>query len=113
MHDADDLRSYEAAVLARKAPMHLSMNSGLKGRRERSATGAQNPGLNLTSLPVHPPHIQMNGHIERSGSFSSSDRPSFKRLPSQILEPGGNKKLRGGSEPEPGWTSDWGIKAED
>ncbi|KAF9013572.1 hypothetical protein BDZ89DRAFT_1077084 [Hymenopellis radicata] len=76
MHDADDLRSYEAAVLARKAPIHLSMNSGLKGRRERSATGAQNP-----------------------------DRPSFKRLPSQ--------KLRGGSEPEPGWTSDWGIKAED
>ena len=115
MHDADDLRSYEAAVFARKAPMQLSLNSGLKGRRERSATGSQHSNLILSPPPPPPPNN--HNHSERAGSFSGVERPTFKRLPSQVLEPlGGNKKQRGGSEPEPNWAShDWnmGVKDED
>lgn len=105
MHDADDLRSYEAAVLARKAPMQLSLNSGLKGRRERSGTNAgANSNMSLT-LP--------NPHNERMGSYATSDRPSFKRLPSQVLEPGGSKKQRGGSDESSWGGSDWSGKVED
>ncbi|KIY63662.1 hypothetical protein CYLTODRAFT_493736 [Cylindrobasidium torrendii FP15055 ss-10] len=108
MHDADDLRSYEAAVLARTkaAPIQLSLNSGLKGRRERAG------GSHPTIQRAPPPSLaaaagQFN---DRAASFSGFERPSFKRLASQVLEPGGTKKQRGGSSSEE--SSAWGDSPE-
>jgi hypothetical protein len=141
--NADDLRSYEAAVLARKAP---KLNLVLKrGRESASASSASPPGLPSREVPISV--VNGNYSLSRPSSSSStsslafafggdhggssatypqmrdglaavpdnsfvdspsgessvseegsSDRPSFKRLPSQTLGPAYSKRALLSSE---------------
>ena len=128
--NSDDLRSYEAAVLARKAP---TLNFPNKSRGSTSSASPPNPpnrgittgngsnyalsrpsssssgssslafALDQSGSPASFPRVKVNiappqpgaAFSSRESSVSeelSSDRPSFKRLPSQTLEPGNNKR---------------------
>ncbi|KAF7320612.1 Zinc finger/binuclear cluster transcriptional regulator [Mycena chlorophos] len=93
LHDADDLRSYEAAVLARKAP-ELVLRRPTKKDKDRVSAS---------------PSIGAQSHSSLAGAFGAPEgeeeqaddelgggeaRPSFKRLPSQALEPVYNKRRR-------------------
>lgn len=103
----DDLRSYEQAVLARKAPVNLNLVPK-KGRRSNTSsvspgnspaisqqnpqtTQGRQPGTFLEPGPNNIPganplgmsRLQTSGI---SGDQTSDNRPSFKRLPSQTLE---------------------------
>ncbi|KAF9065459.1 hypothetical protein BDP27DRAFT_1331908, partial [Rhodocollybia butyracea] len=118
MHgNAEDLRSYEAAVLARKAPVNLSM-SGLGGKMRRKAGGSGGGARNGNDFS----NIIGRGQSHASPSFSGSspsstsassvspspsipqsipqsivddiaNRPSFKRGASQVLEKSGSGKF--------------------
>ena len=131
--NSDDLRSYEAAVLARKAPM---LNFPNKSRGSTSSASPPNPpsrgitvggacangdnyalsrpsssssgssslafALDQSGSPASFPRVKASMVPPPGASFSSressvseelsSDRPSFKRLPSQTLEPANNKR---------------------
>lgn len=129
--NSDDLRSYEAAVLARKAPI---LNFPKKSRGSTSSASPPNPpsrgidaagavnggnyalsrpsssssgssslafALDQGGLPgsfprvqvnMAPPHGAFSSQESSSSEELSSDRPSFKRLPSQTLEPANNKR---------------------
>ena len=61
LHDAEDLKSYEQAVLARKAPMNLNLNPKRKGSMASAQAGpssSSNPaaaGKSKSMSPVVPP----------------------------------------------------------
>lgn len=141
----DDLRSYEAAVLARKAP---TLNFPKKSRGSASSASPPNPpnrgitipgaagvnggnyalsrpsssnsggssslafALDQGGSPVNMPRAKVSMAPPPGAAFSSressvseepaSDRPSFKRLPSQTLEPANSKRafLSTGAEDE-------------
>lgn len=123
--NADDLRSYEAAVLARKAPtLNLIPRKGVRG----NASSASPPSFPLSMPGGNSPHkgnytlsrpsssassttsslayaldrparasfaVPQNPHShsrDSSDGEPSSDRPSFKRLPSQTLGPPNAKR---------------------
>ncbi|KAJ7724815.1 hypothetical protein DFH07DRAFT_1003554 [Mycena maculata] len=120
MHNADDLRSYEAAVLARKAP-ELTLRK--PGRRPTTSAGAAAPlpppfefgregasqsslagafGFSAQGFAAAPPSVpgtpssvsasaSEDGDEEHAGAAA---RPSFKRLPSQTLGPPQAKRRR-------------------
>ncbi|KAJ4478428.1 hypothetical protein J3R30DRAFT_3404473 [Lentinula aciculospora] len=118
--NAEDLRSYEAAVLARKAPVNLSME-GLGGKMRRKATNDNNarmisasanvsPNLSFAtqsqgsgsspssassadSSPAIPQSLPHESALHIEGGESAARRPSFKRGASQVLEKGGSGKL--------------------
>ncbi|KAF7966106.1 hypothetical protein HWV62_40000 [Athelia sp. TMB] len=119
---ADDLRSYEAAVLARKAPT-LSLVPRRRGGGSASSAspppnahngnGNQNGNGNAPSGAAHrgnytlarPSSSSSAGvgesslaHALAGGAEPGSDRPSFKRLPSTTLGPAIAKRsaLEGG-----------------
>ncbi|PFH47996.1 hypothetical protein AMATHDRAFT_42559 [Amanita thiersii Skay4041] len=73
LHDQEDLRSYEAAVLARKAPTTLSL-----GPRARKKVGSQSSSPQAPSLQVEPSNVRF--------SYSpGSSRPSSATGPSSSL----------------------------
>ncbi|THU91378.1 hypothetical protein K435DRAFT_234557 [Dendrothele bispora CBS 962.96] len=97
LHNTEDLRSYEAAVLARKAPTHLNLVPRTK--KAKAATSVGSPSENSSMSP--PPQSNNTAMNTTASSFSressssldghNSDdghmrRPSFKRLASQTLE---------------------------
>ncbi|KAJ4482920.1 hypothetical protein C8J55DRAFT_605320 [Lentinula edodes] len=109
MHgNAEDLRSYEAAVLARKAPVNLSME-GLGGKMRRKAGGVIAKDNNSRMTPASasaspnlpsashsqaiPQSLSHESALHVEGGESASRRPSFKRGASQVLEKGGSGKL--------------------
>ncbi|KAJ3794481.1 hypothetical protein GGU11DRAFT_811209 [Lentinula aff. detonsa] len=121
MHgNAEDLRSYEAAVMARKAPVNLSME-GLGGKMRRKAANDSNTrmttasasaspnlssatqsqgsgsspssGSSADSSPAIPQSLPPESVLRVEGGDSASRRPSFKRGASQVLEKGGSGKL--------------------
>jgi len=131
--NADDLRSYEAAVLARKTPTLNLVHRKKRGSMSGSSTGPPNPSSR--AIPEPPAaSLKSNSALGRPSSSSStsslayaldlpsmprssvafgsetasfasppsrdssvseealSDRPSFKRLPSQTLGPARAKR---------------------
>lgn len=104
-HNIEDLKSYEQAVMARQAPTTLN----LAPRKTRPVTATASPVISQTrglepgrspSLPhsladtprrgllsMQPP----DGPLVHDDSAVQS-RPSFKRLPSQTLEPANSKR---------------------
>ncbi|KAK0199441.1 putative zinc finger/binuclear cluster transcriptional regulator [Desarmillaria ectypa] len=85
---------FEDAVMARKTLGNLSMGGiqGIKGRRMTHL----NPPSSIPQ-PRQPPinHNPAYG-FSLAGAMGEGERPSFKRLPSQVLEPlGGSKRVRG------------------
>jgi hypothetical protein len=108
---SDDLKSYEQAVLARKTPtLNLvpRKRPGTSGGDLPSGGRFSNPST-TTSSPVAPlqplaggcRNASSNGSATHSRPSSvdsnesdsgTASRPSFKRLPSTILEPANNKR---------------------
>ncbi|KAK0218580.1 putative zinc finger/binuclear cluster transcriptional regulator [Armillaria nabsnona] len=90
---------FEDAVMARKTLGNLSMG-GVQGIKGRRMTHISPPSLS-TSIPPPPPHRQPVNHsfaygFSLAGAMGEGERPNFKRLPSQVLEPlGGSKRVRG------------------
>ncbi|CAK5269056.1 unnamed protein product [Mycena citricolor] len=103
MHNAEDLRSYEAAVLARKAPELTLRKPARRGTTSgqppdhpvdvgttSSLAGAlvptgSAPGSPYPGTPNSTTSDDGDGD-DGSSSGGGSARPSFKRLPSQTLE---------------------------
>nr|BAO04163.1 transcription factor Gf.BMR1 [Grifola frondosa] len=126
LHDAEDLKSYEQAVLARKAPMTLHLQPKRKTALDTP------PGKSKSMSPVVP-HSEpapaqgvgtgsgsrpSSGHAQSSSlahAFGGADgaeagcRPSFKRIASQTLGPENAKRALLGPA---GW-EDEGREDED
>ncbi|KAF7296243.1 Zinc finger/binuclear cluster transcriptional regulator [Mycena chlorophos] len=83
-HGTDDLRRYEAAVLARKAP-ELVLRKPAKKEKERGPTASSSSLAGVFGHGHEDPVGHVHGHVQR---------PSTKRLPSQALEPVGAKRRR-------------------
>ncbi|KAJ3765395.1 hypothetical protein FB446DRAFT_467472 [Lentinula raphanica] len=69
--NAEDLRSYEAAVLARKAPLNLSME-GLGGKMRRKAANDNNNARMTSSSSSASPNLPSAAQSQGSGSSPSS-----------------------------------------
>lgn len=114
----DDLRSYEQAVLARRAPLTLHLAPRRRGNTTSTGPAATHPPSLATSAtaPVKGNRASPAGSgsgSDRSMSASSSrgspissggsqetedaSRPTFKRLPSQTLCPEYTKRPTSGS----------------
>ncbi|KAL0566232.1 hypothetical protein V5O48_015785 [Marasmius crinis-equi] len=104
----EDLRSYEAAVLARKAPTNLSLGPGRMRGRRKATNSPPMANANVATNGQHVSFVTPAG-ISRESSGSSGGtgvaaasvstspakrRPSFKRLASQTLESGVEKRWR-------------------
>ncbi|KAJ3866772.1 hypothetical protein EV359DRAFT_62065 [Lentinula novae-zelandiae] len=89
MHgNAEDLRSYEAAVLARKAPVNLSME-GLGGKMRRKAGGVIAKDNNTRMIPASAsasPNLPSASHSQGSSSSpsSSSSADSSPAIPQSL-----------------------------
>ncbi|GAW06806.1 c6 transcription factor [Lentinula edodes] len=89
MHgNAEDLRSYEAAVLARKAPVNLSME-GLGGKMRRKAGGVIAKDNNSRMTPASAsasPNLPSASHSQGSSSSpsSSSSADSSPAIPQAL-----------------------------
>ncbi|KAI0258104.1 hypothetical protein BC834DRAFT_137070 [Gloeopeniophorella convolvens] len=79
----DDLRSYEQAVLARRAPLTLHLAPRRRGNTTSTAPVPSDKGVGSGSSG------SPAGSDERASPAADSDgaRPNFKRLPSQTLGP--------------------------
>jgi len=102
----DDLKSYEQAVLARKAPtlnLKPRKRPGTTGGLDRSNGGRFSNPSTTTSSPIVPQQSltgpPRDGSDSRPSSADSIDsdggasaRPSFKRLPSTTLGPANTKR---------------------
>ncbi|TRM59630.1 hypothetical protein BD626DRAFT_507831 [Schizophyllum amplum] len=102
---AEDLRSYEAAVLARKAPVNLNLVPRMRrgtnsGKDKPSPNDMQGTGSPANQSPYssaspspHPGYVSFAPPQSGAQSFSSQGggdsmlRPSFKRLASSTLGP--------------------------
>ncbi|KAK7043982.1 hypothetical protein VNI00_008150 [Paramarasmius palmivorus] len=100
--NADDLRSYEAAVLARKAPTNLNLVPRNRRKPTLPSSSDGQGGQKVTFAPGSDAGVNgVNGTGAANGGGGSSPgkrRPSFKRLASQTLEPENSKRWRDGSE---------------
>ncbi|KAL0057015.1 hypothetical protein AAF712_016366 [Marasmius tenuissimus] len=95
MTGSDDLRSYEAAVLARKAPTNLNLVPKMR-RGNKSQSGKPVVGMptNGTHVSFAPGTVDSATLTAVGATSPSKRRPSFKRLPSQTLESGVEKRQR-------------------
>uniref|UniRef100_A0A0W0F7Z2 Uncharacterized protein n=1 Tax=Moniliophthora roreri TaxID=221103 RepID=A0A0W0F7Z2_MONRR len=91
--NADDLKSYEAAVLARKAPTNLNLVPRV--RKKAAAPQQQQQGQQGQGQQVQVSFAPDTREGGGGGSTSPSKRrPSFKRLASQTLESDNHKRYR-------------------
>jgi hypothetical protein len=136
----DDLRSYEQAVLARRAPLTLHLAPRRRGNTTSTgpaathlpppATSATAPSKGNRASPAGSgsgSDRSMSGCSSRGSPISSggsqgaedASRPTFKRLPSQTLGPEYTKRpatgsiLSGAHEGFPGVIGEQGLKMQE
>ncbi|KAK0470433.1 putative zinc finger/binuclear cluster transcriptional regulator [Desarmillaria tabescens] len=95
---------FEDAVMARKTLGNLSMG-GIQGIKGRRMTHLNPPSTSSNPQPRQPPINNGPSYgFSLAGAMGEGERPNFKRLPSQVLEPfGGSKRVRGdggGDDPD-------------
>ncbi|KIL56351.1 hypothetical protein M378DRAFT_17163 [Amanita muscaria Koide BX008] len=88
LHGQEDLRSYEAAVLARKTP---TLSLGPRARRNNTIFSQSEPDSKPSSATGPPMMAHWSGS---GGSDREGMRPSCKRLPSQTLGPFNTKRAQ-------------------
>ncbi|KAI0750292.1 hypothetical protein C8Q80DRAFT_1270012 [Daedaleopsis nitida] len=78
LHGAEDLKSYEQAVLARRAPMNLSLIPKRKGSIATTSTGGANPGTGPKSKSMSPvvPHATFPTNVSTSLPTSGASKIS-------------------------------------
>ena len=132
MDNPEDLRSYEAAVMARKAPttLNLKVRRPVKGRGKVGGTTLKKEGGGSSSPSQSSPasssaegddgQSDLRGFGEvpsalMGGGNMNMGRPSFKRLPSQTLGPDNSKRpfYGFGGEVEDRVVSGWGLVGGD
>lgn len=118
LHAAEDLKSYEQAVLARKAPMNLSLIHKRKGSlATASGSGSgQNPGPGPKSKSMSPvvPHAAFSTNVSTSLPSGGASRISeLLNRPgsSSSAASAGTNESGGSPPPEAGTTNTTGTAA--
>ena len=117
MDNSEDLRSYEAAVMARKAPttLNLKMRRPMRGAGGMCGGGGGGGGEDGGEGTDSGCRDRDEGSASAAMS-TNMERPSFKRLPSQTLGPDNSKRPFygfGAADVEDRVGSGWGTVGND